>query len=52
MTAYDKAVRAANRALRAYRRNPTDANHARYWAASTAVIEARAALRASFNLIK
>ncbi len=47
MKAYIAAIRAADRALRAYKRNPTDATHAAYWAASTAAIEARAACRAS-----
>lgn len=47
MKAYITAIRAADRALRAYRRNPTDATHAAYWAASTAAIQARAAYRAA-----
>jgi len=45
--AYIAAIRAADRALRAYKRNPTDATHATYWAASTAAIEVRAACRAT-----
>jgi hypothetical protein len=47
MKAYTAAIRAADRALRAYKRNPTDASYAVYWAASTAAIQARAAHRAS-----
>jgi hypothetical protein len=47
MQTYIAATRAADRALRAYKRNPTDATHAAYWAASTAAIQARAAYRAS-----
>jgi hypothetical protein len=47
MQAYIAAIRAADRALRAYKRNPTDATYAAYWAASTAAIQARAAHRAS-----
>jgi hypothetical protein len=45
--AYIAAIRTADRALRAYKRNPTDATYAAYWAASTAAIQARAAHRAS-----
>jgi hypothetical protein len=47
MKAYITAIRAANRALRAYKRNPSDAAYAAYWAASTAAIQARAAYRAT-----
>ena len=43
--AYIAAIRAADRALRAYRRNPTEATYAAYWAASAVAIEARAAYR-------
>ncbi len=47
MKAYTAAIRAADRALRAYKRNPTDATYAAYWAASTTAIQARAAYRAT-----
>jgi hypothetical protein len=47
MQDYAAAIRAADRALRAYKRNPTDATYAAYWAASTAAIQARAAHRAT-----
>jgi hypothetical protein len=47
MQTYISAIRTADRALRAYKRNPTDASYAAYWAASTAAIQARAAYRAS-----